>query len=243
IGKELAVVLRIVRVPGALLHPRLTAIRRAEEPGFVSLRRHRRVNRVCILWRQRERDTAEVDHRQSLRELVPGRATIGGLEDAGFRTAGYEHAGVPASLIRGGVHDIRIARIEQDIGDARVLADLERRLPRAAAIGRLVETAIAARRPERTLRRDPDDVAVPRIDRHATDLLRPFEADALPGSAGIRALEHAFAGAGAAQVRFLARREPDHARVLRIDEHTTHRIRAVVVEDRRERETAVRRLP
>src|SRR5678815_771549 len=102
--------------------------------------RRRRGNHVCILWRQRERDTAEVDHRQSLRELVPGRATIGGLEDAGFRTAGDEHAGVPASLIRGGVHDIRIARIEQDIGDARVLADLERRLPRAAAIGRLVET-------------------------------------------------------------------------------------------------------
>src|SRR5262249_33463134 len=138
-------VLRIVRVPVALLHPRLAAVSGAKEAGLLSLSGDRRIDDVGILRRQREGDAAEVHRRETLYELVEGCAAVGRLEDATFRAAGDEHAGVTTALIRRRVHDVGIPRIEHDVADSRVLADLEHGLPRAAAVRRLVQPAIAAR--------------------------------------------------------------------------------------------------
>src|SRR5262245_26682425 len=112
------------------------------------------------------------------------------------------------ALIRRGVHHVRVSWIEHDVSDAGVLADLEHRLPRLAAIRSLIQAAVAARRPQRTLRRDPHDVGVARVDRHTADLLGPLETDAPPRRAAVDALEHAVARRRAPEIRILARRQP-----------------------------------
>ena len=52
--------------------------------------------------------------------------------------------------------------------------------PGRAAVGRLVETTLTALAPERTLRRDVDDVGVARVNQDAADMFAFLEADVLP---------------------------------------------------------------
>ena len=66
---------------------------------------------------------------------------------------------------------VRVARIEHDVGDAGVLADVQHLLPGLAAVGRLVEPAIAARSPQRPLGRDVHRVRVARVDQDLADVL------------------------------------------------------------------------
>src|SRR5690349_11181705 len=115
-----------------------------------------------------------------------------------------------------GVHDVRISRIQHDVGDAGVLADLQYRLPRLTAVGRLVQPPIAAGGSEWSLRRNPDHVAVARVDRDPTDLFRMLEANAFPRPPRVGALEHALAGHRAPEIRVLSSREPHDVRVLGI---------------------------
>ena len=61
-------------------------------------------------------------------------------------------------MIRSAVDRVRIVWIDDDVGDARVLADIENALPGLAAVSRFVKSALAARSPEWALRRDVDDV-------------------------------------------------------------------------------------
>ena len=76
-----------------------------------------------------------------------------------------------APLIRSCVNRVRIVRIDHDVGDAGVLADLENLFPGLAAVGGFEETSIAARPPQRSLRCDVDDVGVLWIDRDPADVL------------------------------------------------------------------------
>ena len=100
--------------------------------------------------------------------------------DGAFGAAIDEREEVAAALVCRGDDDARITRIELDVGDARVVADLEHLLPGLAAVRRLVEAAIAAGAPERPLRRHVHDVAVRRIDDDLADVLRGLEPDVLP---------------------------------------------------------------
>ena len=117
------------------------------------------------------------------------------------------------------------------------------RVPRRAAVGRLVEPALAAGRPQRPLRGDVDDVRVARIDQDLADVLGRRQPHALPRLAGVGRLVDAVAEVRAALAGVLAGAEPDDVRVLRIDDHAAERERAAVVEDRREGGAAVGGFP
>ena len=65
--------------------------------------------------------------------------------------------------------------------------------PGLAAVGGLVEAAVAARRPQRALRGDVDRVAVLRVDDDAADVLGALEADVRPRPAAVLALVDAVA--------------------------------------------------
>jgi hypothetical protein len=62
------------------------------------------------------------------------------------------------ALVGAGVEHVRIMRIQVHFVRARPLVDLQHLLPGLAAVGGLVDAAIAAAGPQRALRCDPDDV-------------------------------------------------------------------------------------
>ena len=119
------------------------------------------------------------------------------------------------------------------VADAGVLGDREHRRPGLAAVGRLVEAAVAAGRPERALRRDVDGVRVLRVDQDLADVLGALEADVLPALAAVLALVDAVAVADAALAVVLAGADPDDVRVLRVDRDAADRVGALAVEDGR----------
>ena len=191
----------------------------------------------------RERDAADVVLRQVVRQLGPRLAAVLALEDAAVRPAADHLPDVAPALVRARVHDVRALRIERHVGDARVLVDRERGGPRLAAVGRLVEAALAAFREERPLCGDPDDVRIAGIDDDAADVLGRLEADARPRLARVRGLVDAVAEVRAALARVFARAEPEDVRVPGIDDDAAQRERSVVLEDRLERDAAVHGLP
>jgi hypothetical protein len=65
---------------------------------------------------------------------------------------------VAPSLIRGAIEGVRIVWIDDDVGDARVLADVQNVLPGLAAVSCFEKTTLAARPPQRSLRSNVDDV-------------------------------------------------------------------------------------
>ena len=150
---------------------------------------------------------------------------------------------VATALIAGRDEHIGVARIEHDIGDAGVVVDLQNLVPRLAAVGRLVESAIAALLPERPLRRDVDRVRIARVDQDFADVFAGLEADIPPRLPAVGALVNAVAVADAALAVVLARADPEHTRVLGVHRDAADRIRALVVEHRRPGGAGVGGLP
>ena len=85
-------------------------------------------------------------------------------------------------------------------------------LPGLAAVGRLVEAALAAGGPERSLRGDVDDVRVARIDDDLGDVLGLLEAHVRPALAAVEAAVDAVAVADVAAADVLAGADPDDVR-------------------------------
>ena len=133
--------------------------------------------------------------------------------------------------------------IDHELVRAGVGAHGEDRRPRLAAVGRLVDAAIAARGPERSLRRDVDDVRVARVDLDVAEVLGVRQAGSRPGLAAVRRLVDAVAEHRAPRIRVLAGAEPDDVRVLRIDLDAAEVERSAAIEDRRERDAPVHAFP
>src|SRR4029078_12124474 len=110
-----------------------------------------------------QRDPADVILGQSLRQLRPLLARVGALPDAALGAAADHLPHGAATLIRRCVDDVGVARVEDDVADAGVVADVQHPLPFRAAVGRLVETAVSAPRTQRALRRALDDVGLARV--------------------------------------------------------------------------------
>ena len=136
-----------------------------------------------------------------------------------------------------------LARQEDDVADAGVVADEQHARPGRAAVSGLVQAAVAAGGPKRSLRRHVDGGGIARVDDDLPDVLRLLEPDALPAFAGVGRLVQPVAEVRAALARILTRAEPHHVGILRIDDDAAKRERAALVEDRREGNPAVLGLP
>src|SRR5438105_8299155 len=110
-------------------------------------------------------DATEVAGGQTGAEPRPGRSPVRRLVDSALRTPADVREDVPPPLPRGGIDHIRVARVHRNVRYAGVFADVQNPFPAPSAVGRLVEPAVTARPPQRTLRRDVDDIRIPRIDR------------------------------------------------------------------------------
>src|ERR1700724_1369679 len=137
----------------------------------------------------------------------------------------------------------RVARIHAQVGAPGVVADGEHPLPGLAAVGGLVDAAVAAGRPQRPLGGDVDDVGVARIDHDAGDVLRALEAEVLPVPAAVGRPVDAVAVGDAALAVVLAGADPDDQRVVGVDGDAADRVGALAVEDRLEGGAGVDGLP
>ena len=116
-------------------------------------------------------------------------------------------------------------------------------LPGLAAVGGLVEAAVAAGAPQRSLGGDVDDVRVARIDDDLADVLGVLQADVLPADAAVARAVDAVAVADAALGVVLAGAHPHGERVVGVEGQAADRVGALVVEDRRPGDAGVGRLP
>ena len=143
---------------------------------------------------------------QPLGQLGPLRAAVGRLVERALGTAADELPDGAPALIGRGIEHVGILRIHHHVGDAGVGADGQDGLPGLAAVGRLVEAAVAAGVPQRADRAHVDDVRVARIDEDVLDVLGVLEPHPRPRLAGVGRLVDAVAVADAALVVVLARR-------------------------------------
>ena len=243
IGVDLLVVLWAAAHVAALLGPVLPAVLRAEEAALVAGGLHDRVHHVRIDGGYREADAALVSLGKPLVDLAPGGSRIGGLVDARLRSAVEQHPHVPASLVGGRVQHVGVARVEVYVGHSGVLADREHLLPRLPAVGGLVQSAVAAGRPQGALGRHVHHVRVARVDEDLGDVLRVLEPHLLEAAPAVERLVQTVAVPDAALAVVLPRADPHYEAVVGIDRHRADGVGAVLVEDRLPRGARVLRLP
>src|SRR5579859_2145155 len=160
-----------------------------------------------------------------------------------FRPAVNDGVYMAAALIGGGDQDVRVPRVQYHIPHSRVFANRQGFGPRLAAVRRLEEPAIAARSPQRPFCRDVDRVGVARIDDDFADMFRILQTNILPRSPAVDRLINAIPVSDTALAVVLARTDPNHVRILRIEYHAADGIRPFVVEYWRPGNASVRRFP
>ena len=127
---------------------------------------------------------------------------------------------------------IGIGRIEDDVRESRVLIDVLDILPRSAAVGGAIESALAAGIPERAGSRHEHDLRIGRMDDDAADVLRFPETHVRPAFAAVLGLVDAVAPGCAALIVVLTRSYPDDLGIAWRNCDVADRRRALVIEDR-----------
>ena len=160
-------------------------------------------------------DAAERTGRHALRQLGPRAAGIARLPHRAAGAAAVEAPGGAAPLIGRGVEHLVVRGIHHQLGGAGVVVDEVDARPGQAAVGRLVDAALAAASPQAAERRDVDHVVIDRIDDDPRDVLRRAEAHVLPGLAAVDRLVEAVAPRAALAVVVLAAADPHRVGVVR----------------------------
>ena len=231
IGHQLVVVLRAARDVVGSLRPALAAVGGAEGSALVALGLDDRVDHIGVGRRDREPDLAHVDLGQTLGDLAPGGAGIGRLVNRRLRSAVNQRPHVAPALVGRGVEDIRVTRVQVDLVGPGVIGDVEHALPALAAVGGLVDPAVAARAPQRPLRGDIDHVRVPWVDGDHADVLGVVEADVLPVLTAVEALVDSVAERHRTLAVVLTGADPDHVGVCRVEGDAADRVRGLLVEN------------
>ncbi len=244
-GPDLLVVVRAG--PGrdhvAALLPVLSTVRRAPEAAGALAELDPRVEDVRVLRRDRQPDLAHLLLGQPLLQPAPGLAAVGRLVDPRLGAAVHQRCDVAEALVGRGVEHVGIARIADHVVHAGVLPGGEDRSPGLAGVGRLVQAALTARRPERPLHGDDQPFRVARVDEDLRDVLGRLEPAPLPALSSVATAVDPVAVADVSAADVLPGPDPDRLRVPRVDGDTADRVRALIVEDRCPGGPCVGRLP
>ena len=162
-GKYLLVIVRTGAAGKVFvfLFPGLTAVGGAPEAAVAIRQFYGRVDDFGVLRRYCQAGLAASLLRQSRSELAPGFTAVFGFVNTTAWPTVHQYGDIAQALPTDSIEHIRIARVHVDFGDAGVLViDVciaqtvaQNLAPVLAAVGRLVEAAVAAARPERTLSR------------------------------------------------------------------------------------------
>lgn len=243
IGDNFLVVLGRATDVARLSGPGFAAIGGAEEAAGVGSGFDDSVEHIGLDGGDGKSDTSFVTGRETARDRSPGLSSVGGLVDIGFRTAIEENPLMATSLVRGGVEGIGITGIHHDIGDPRVIGDVEDFIPCSTTVGGFIEPAIAAAGPERSLARDEDGVAVAGIDEDFGDVFGLVEADFGEALSAIERLVETIAVSDASLAIVFPGADPQDITILGIESEAADGVGAVLVEDGIPRGTGVGGLP
>src|SRR4029077_8097941 len=116
---------------------------------------------------------------------APRLAAVSGLVQPAFRSSVNQRPGVTAALVGDREHHVGIVRIEGDVADAGVLADLQDLVPGRPAVDRLVESSLSTLFPQRSVRGDEHYLRVARVDHDTANLLGRLQAEIPPRLPGI----------------------------------------------------------
>ena len=203
-------------VIGVRARPVLAGVVRAVDPaGAAGI--DRRVQPVGVARCNRDPDATQSVRRkcrETLGELPPRRAAVGGLVEPGSRP--LKDAVFPRGLSRfpeHGVDRVRVVRRELQVRATRVLVLGEHLFKRQAAVRGAVDPSLGVRSIGVAEDRDKQPLGVPRIDDDARDLLPVAEAEVRPGRAGVRGLVDAVAGGEVGALQSFAGADVDDVRV------------------------------
>jgi hypothetical protein len=230
-------------VLGVDRRPFAAAVVGAQERALLGF--HEGVDDARIRARDGDADASEVAFRHSilLGEPLPGRAAVVRHMQARAGAAGVEEPRPAAVLPHRGEEFVRVGRIDDQIRGADLVVHEEDFRPGPAAVDGFEDAAVGVLAPRLAHRRDPGDVGIARVENDAVNALGLVEAVVLPGLAAVDGFVDAVAdGHGVARIAF-TRADPDDVGTGLEDRHRADRGRRLVVEDRREREPAVDRLP
>src|ERR1051325_9336696 len=150
---------------------------------------------------------------------------------------------MPASLPCRRVHDVRIARVDHDIRCSSVFRSGNDSFPGFSPVGRFIESAFPAIRPEGALRGNENDIAVPRIDRDTANMFRGFQADIPPTLAAIVGAVYAVTVSDTALAVAFAGADPYGRRIFWIEGNRSYRKRRFAVKNRCKCSSAVNSFP
>ena len=180
---------------------RAAVARLVEADGSRSARgihgRHHRIDHLRIA--PRERDVRLEHGRQAVRELRPGRATVGGLVNparTGRGRVGTEGCVFPERLLllpERCVDCARITGVDPHLVGARVFVLVQHLGERSPAVSRAVHPALGVGPVGMAECRDEQPIGIGRIDVHVRDHLGRVEAEVGPRVAGVVRPVHAHA--------------------------------------------------
>ena len=174
---------------------------------------HLGVDQSLARGRERRDDAAEVSRRQAAADLAPRLAAVDST-CAGRSRARRESASRCAAAAGGPRRASRRDCAGRCATSLMPVCSLifSTLLQVVAAVGGLVQAALASGRPQGAVGCDEDHLRVARIDDDAPDLLRSLQPEIPPRPAGIVTAVHAVAVPDAALVVGFARAHPDRAR-------------------------------
>ena len=123
----------------------------------------------------------------------PALAAVNRFPQTAAGTAAIHAARRPPPLIRRRVQNLVVRRVHHQIVRAGVVVDLHHLLPALSAVGRLVDSALAAGAPQAAGGGDEHDVVVARIDHDAVDVARRRQPHVRPRLAAVGRLVDAVA--------------------------------------------------
>src|SRR6266508_901841 len=183
-------------------------------------------------------------------KLGPRGAAVGAFEKAaatrraGAFAARTEGPAFAAEIPHSGEDRLRALPVHRDHRTARrSVRALQNLRPCLAAVRGLVEAALVAVAPKLARSADVDRVRVARVYQNLCDAFGFLQSDVGPVLAAVRGFVDAVANRDAVARPRLARANPDHFGVLRINRDRADGLDRLFVEDRLECRAAVDRLP
>ena len=161
---EIAIVVDDAPVGAAVVGaPQLTVVGGLPVHGHAVARLDERVHAIGIRASEGDADLADVVRGETVAaQTSPGGSAVGGHIDAGAGPAALASPRVNLELPRRREELLRVGGIHHDVDAAGVLVDEEHLLPRAAAVRRAIDAALALRSVAVALRGDEDDVGIRR---------------------------------------------------------------------------------
>ena len=159
--------------------------------------------------------------------------------NAGLGTAIHQAWHITESLPRHGIKHVRVSRIHVHFIDTGVVATAQNLLPALSAIDGLVQAALAAGGPQRSLRCNKDNVGVARIDPDHADVLGVLKTHSGPGCAAIETLIYTVSVAYVSATDVLAGTDPNDVGLARVDRDAADGVGALGVEYGRPRRPCV----